>query len=239
MGSAPEKRTAAPPSEPSILTAHRPAEWALAAALHLAFFALMLEYHRWRGRSYTADRESFLFVGNKAAGIASVLSLSVALALGSLVRRAGWPRGFLRLRRPMGVTGALGILPHVLVSLFFLGRKFDWTYYARHWISAGCGVIALLGFSWLAAISWPWSLRKLTLQQWKAWQGWGYALLFLVFLHAVVFTGKLANWLAWFGKIGNPGNPPVPPGSFVTGLAVAVVLALKTADAIARRRGKA
>lgn len=229
----PEKK-----APPPILMANRPREWALALILHLTFFILMLEYHRWRGRSYTDSLGSFLFVGNKAAGIASVFSLSAALALGPLCRRVGLPSGFLRLRRPLGVTGAVGSLPHVLVSLFFLDRKFDWTYYARHWISTGLGAMALLGFLWLAAISWPWSLRRFTPERWKAWQRLGFILIAIVFLHAVVFTGKLANWPDWFAKIGRPGNAPVPPGSFVIGLAVASVLALKAADAIAARRRK-
>lgn len=175
-------------------------------------------------------------MGNKALGIASVLSLSCAIASGPLRRLMGLSAATVRLRRPLGVTGALGILPHVLLSLFLLGEKFDWPYYARHWISEVLGVLALLGFLWLALISWPWALERFGPGKWKAWQQWGYVLVALVFLHAVVSTGKLANWPEWFGKIGRPGNPPVPPGSFVTGMAVAAVLVLKAADTIAARR---
>lgn len=213
-----------------VVMENRAWEWAIAVALHLFFFVLMLEYHRWRGRAYLADLRSFLFVGNKAAAIASVFSLGCALAAGPLNRLAALPAVLLRLRRPLGVVGAAGILPHAVVSIFFLGWKFDLKYYGSHWLSTIVGVAALAGFVWLALLSWRPALEKLGVSKWKAWQQTGYILLLVAFLHANVLTGKLANWPDWFRKIGQPGNAPVPPGSFVTALCVAAVLGLKAAD---------
>ncbi len=221
------------PVDRPIVMGNRAWEWGLALALHVFFFILMLEYHRWRGRGYLDGGRMFLFTANKAMGIASLLSLSFALAAGPLERLAGLPAIAVRLRRPAGVVGAFGILPHVLASVFFMGWKFDWPYYVKHWVSIVLGAAALLGVLWLAAISWPWALRRLGPARWRAFQQAGYALVLVVFLHGVVFTGKLANWPDWFGKIGKPGNPPVPPGSFVSAVSVAAVLALKAADWIA------
>jgi DMSO/TMAO reductase YedYZ heme-binding membrane subunit len=217
------------PGSPIVME-NRAREWVLALALHLFFFVLMLEYHRWRGRGYLTDLRSFLFVGNKAAAIAAVFSMGCALSAGPLNRLLGLPVGLLRLRRPLGVVGAAGLLPHVMASLFFLGWKFDLKYHGTHWLSTVLGAAALAGFAWLALLSWRPMLERLGAARWKAWQRAGYAMMAVAFLHAAVFTGKLANWPDWFRKMGQPGNAPVPPGSFVTALCVAAVLGLKAAD---------
>ncbi len=216
-----------------VVMVNRGWEWGIAIVLHAFFFFLMLEYHRWRGRDYIESLPAFLFVANKAMGIASLMSLSCAIAAGPLERLLGLSPRVVRMRRPVGVTGALGVIPHVIVSLFFLPKKFDWSYYVGRWGSAVLGLAALLGFIWLAAISWPWALDKFGPGRWRSWQRWGPWLLLVVFFHAVVLTGKLANWPDWFSKIGRPGNPPVPPGSVVIGLCTALALGLRAADWIA------
>jgi DMSO/TMAO reductase YedYZ heme-binding membrane subunit len=128
-----------------------------------------------------------------------------------------------------------GVLAHAVVSILFLGWKFDLKYFAGHWISVALGAVALSGLAWLAALSWRPMLERLGARKWKAWQQAGYAFLLVAFLHGNVFTGKLANWPDWFRKIGQAGNAPVPPGSFVTALAVASVLGLKVADRVLGR----
>jgi len=227
------------PAGSPILMENRGWEWALALFLHGLFFVFMLEYHRWRGRDYFESLRSFLFVANKAMGIASVFSIGFSLAAGSLNRLLRLPAAAVRLRRPLGVVGAFGILPHVVVSLLFLGWKFDLKYFVGRWPVTALGIAALAGFLWLAALSWPWALQRLGTAKWKAWQQTGYVLILAVFLHAVVLTGKLANWTDWFRKIGRPDNAPVPPGSVVIALCILLVLGLKAADGVAgalRRR---
>jgi DMSO/TMAO reductase YedYZ heme-binding membrane subunit len=219
-----------------VVMENRAWEWALALVLHGLFFVLMLEYHRWRGRGYLTDLRSFLFVGNKAAAIASIFSIGCALAAGPLNRLLKLPVGILRLRRSMGVVGVGGILFHVTTSIFFLGWKFGLKHYADHWFSTAVGFAALAGFAWLAILSWPSALEWLGPGKWKAWQTMGYVFLATAFLHGDVLTGKLANWPEWFRKIGKAGNALVPPGSFATAVCVAAVLGLKAADWAAGRK---
>ncbi|MHC4891545.1 MAG: ferric reductase-like transmembrane domain-containing protein [Planctomycetota bacterium] len=195
-------------------------EWVFSVLVYAGVFLFMWEYHRWRGRPYS------LFTANKALAIASCLLLSFSLALGPLYRLTGRFRQAIRIRRSLGVTAAVFIVLHVLVSLFLVG-EFDLAYYMKYWLSSVFGATALIGFLMLWATSYKWALRKLGRGRWKALHATGYLFLAFVVLH-ILAHGKFPNWILWFRTF----NQPVPPGTMVPSFFASVTILLKVIDRV-------
>lgn len=194
--------------------------WSASFIIYTGLFLLMLEYHRWRGRPYS------LFTANKAVAIASSLLFSFSLGLGPLCRLTGSFQKAIRLRRTLGVTAAIFMVIHVLLSLFFV-EKFDLTYYSQNWRSPVFGAAALIGFLLMWITSYKWALERLGQDKWKKLQTMGYLFLALNILHIIVL-GKIGNWILWFKTF----NKPVPPGTMIPSVIAAVVILLKLIDMV-------
>ena len=211
----------------SIIMTNKSWEWVVSFAMCLALFVFMLEYHRWRAKPYS------LFTANKAMAITSVVSIAFALSLGPVYRLTAKFRSFLRMRRPLGITGVATAILHVLLTLCFI-PKFNFAYYEAHSGEVIVGMVAFAGFLVLMVTSFRWALERLGRMKWKTLQKFGYVLLILVLLHAIILTGKVWNWPKWFSQM----KEPVPPGSFAIFVLCLPALLLRGVDIIAQRRNR-
>jgi DMSO/TMAO reductase YedYZ heme-binding membrane subunit len=219
-GSTPDRRAARKP----IILKNRLKEWCFSILLFILFFLILWEYHRWRSKPYSP------FTANKATAISSALLFCLALSLGPVYRLTGWFSGALRLRRCLGLTGAIFMVIHVILSLFMV-ENFDWAFYWGHWLVWVFGAVTLTGFLFLWTTSYPWALEHIGRDDWKRIHRAGYLFLAMIVLH-IAALGKPVNWLGWLEN----HDQPVPPGTTIPTAFIMATLLIRLADWYADRR---
>lgn len=210
--------------DPHVL-ANTMAQWIAAGLIYAALAGAAFGYHLVRCNPASC------FTANKCVGIASILAIACALAIGPLSRLSrGRLAGLLPLRRSLGVTGALATLVHVGLSLAAFPEKFPLTWYVAHWPSI---VVACLGEAVLALLvvySWPRGLRKLGPALWLLLHKLSWLALGLALGH-VLLLGKMPGWVKWFQTF----DQPLPPGALTTSVLLLCAFALKGLDMVVER----
>jgi len=204
-------------------------EWALAFVYCAAFGGFMLVYHDlWRNKTYS------LGTFNEAMALAGLWGLASALALGPVYRLTGRGYDLCRLRRPLGILGALLGIAHGLVTLLVLNGTYDWAYYAKHLDCLTLGIAAALLLAALAVTSTQAAVQRLGDERWTRFQKWGWVALAVVAVHFLIL-GKPTAWWKWY----QTRDLPAPPGTFVVTVVAVLALILKAADAWRPPRGEA
>ena len=188
---------------PPVIRSNSTGEWSLTLILLAGFFQLFWTYHTYRGKPYS------LCSASECLGFAALTGIAISLSMGPIYRLLNIPLGVLRLRRPMGILGALLTLSHGVLSLFFLPAAYPWSFYLKNWSCLLLGAIGLLGFLYLAWISRSSSIARLGIAAWKRRLRWASVLLLISVLHFMVL-GKLSGWVEWAHQLDK-----VPPGSLL------------------------
>ena len=207
----------------SVIRANTPGEWTVALVLLVAIFQFFWTYHVWRGKPYSLTSAS------ECLGFAALAGICISLSLGPIARIWNIPWAVFRLRRPVGVLGALFTLPHGIISLFFLPASYPWSFYVKNWDCLLLGAIGVLGFLYLAWISRDSVITRLGLDAWKRRLRWAWALLVISVVHFMVLSDKIPGWVSWAHKLDK-----VPPGSILAVGIALIALFWRAADAIRR-----
>jgi DMSO/TMAO reductase YedYZ heme-binding membrane subunit len=202
-----------------IIRRNTPKEWGLSLLILAGVFQFFWTYHAlWRGKPYS------LSTASECIGFAALTGIAISLTLGPMYRLWKLPVAMFRLRRPLGVLGALLTLPHAVLSLFFLPSDYPLSFYVKNWSSLLLGAVALIGLLYLAGISRERCIARLGLETWKRRLGWASALLVLSVIHFVVL-GKIPGWIRWAQEF-----EKMPPGSLLAFGIAAIVVSLRAWD---------
>jgi DMSO/TMAO reductase YedYZ heme-binding membrane subunit len=200
-------------------------QWTSAGLIYAALFGAAFEYHLVRANPVS------WFTANKCLGIAAVISVALALAIGPLSRLTGMRlAGLLPWRRSLGVVGAVATVPHVALSLFAFPDKFPWEWYAARWLSITLAGLSIVVLVVLVVYSWPRGFRQLGPELWLRLHKLSWLALGLALGH-VLLLGKVPGWLKWLETF----DKPLPPGALMTTALVLCVLVLKAFDMAAWR----
>jgi DMSO/TMAO reductase YedYZ heme-binding membrane subunit len=203
----------------------------LSILIYMAWLFLFMWYHNVRSLPYN------LHNAEKCTGIAAIHCLALALSLGPLSRFFPSLTSLLNYRRPLGIVGAVGSLPHVLLALFYLPRNvantfspgYFMSWFVTHWFTVLAGALALVLFAVIAFFSNAQGLQRLGEKNWFTLQKFAYLVMIFLVIH-MLSMGKIPkNWIAWL----HTHDKPLPPGSFPVMVACMTALLLKLADLIA------
>ena len=210
--------------DPHVL-ANTAGQWIAAGLIYVALAGAALGYHLVRCNPASC------FTANKCLGIASVLAIACALAIGPLSRLSrGRLAGLLPLRRSLGVTGALATVVHVGLSLFAFPEKFPMTWYVAHWPSIAVACLGEAVLALLVVYSWPRGLRQLGPALWLRLHKLSWLALGLATGH-ILLLGKMPGWVKWFHTF----DQPLPPGALTTSALLLCAFALKGLDMVVAR----
>ncbi len=206
------------------------------------------------GYLYMSVSEESLVLFNQAAGFAGFLVMGLSMALSGLAYFWDFADGYIIYRRYLGVVGFAYALLHSLfglVNYFNLLMIRDWLRLGDsgifdlyfNWPMVGSftlsniwafvsGLVALVIFTMMAAISNNWSIRRLGLW-WRRLLRVGYAAYFLTIIHfgikrVVVWQDWLVHW--------NKGLPPLSLPVVIFGLGVLVLRLVLQVSVMKKRR---
>ncbi len=181
-----------------------------------------------------------LYIINKVFANIAATQLGIVLLLGPLSRYFNIFDHFAALRKEIGITTAILIMPHVISSIFFLGDHFSWDrYLTTGLIPFVFGLIATTILLFLFMISNKRSMELLGAGPWRLIQKWGVRLgFFAVAIH--VFVMKFSGWLSWYEKGGSDDliHPEWPGLGLLVGWFIGFVIIIRISELLSPRLGK-
>ncbi|MEK7136776.1 MAG: ferric reductase-like transmembrane domain-containing protein [Patescibacteria group bacterium] len=169
------------------------------------------------------------------------MQLGIVLLAGPLNRLFSRFHKAVLFRKAHGITVFFVALAHSVISFFFLPEHFPrerfFTYGFWPFFFGLIG-IALLFF--LFCISNQWAMQKIGPERWWRLQQWGARGVFLlVFFH--MFVMKWRQWLSWYQTGGSAElrHPEWPGAGLLTGWFLACIIAIRLAEAVHHRLGRA
>lgn len=180
-----------------------------------------------------------LYIINKILAGLGAIMIGLVLLIGPGSRMFSFPDRYLQYRKHLGIVAFFFILPHGLVSLFFLPSKFPLSdYIGTINFSFYAGLTDLLILSIIFVISNYFSMMKLGHSKWWHIQNWGVRIAFaLTFLH--VYIMKWNGWLSWYKNGGGKElvHPEWPGAGLLVGWFILFVIAIRLAEAINSKTG--
>lgn len=176
----------------------------------------------------TAD---LLYVPNKAIAGVGMVMLALTFLIGPITRYFDRFDKWLGLRKELGIVAAFFIFAHVIISYFFLPKKFprDWYSFASPDFAAGLAGVVLLAV--LFVISFRKMIELLGAGRWWFLQRWGLRLVMaLAVIH--VFNMKWSGWMKWLSKApaaptAELANPWLPGLGLLVGMFVGWVVLVR------------
>lgn len=137
-----------------------------------------------------------------------VILLLLVLLIGPLCRPFTVFRKLIHTRKYLGLAAAALGFVHFLVTYIFLADRFPAATLIKNWPAPLMGLIALIIFYFLAAISNRWSLAIFGPGPWWRTQHWGVRIAFLlIYLH--VLLAKKGLWIRYFDGKTDMTTPPL------------------------------
>lgn len=190
--------------------------WRNTLVFGLAVFATSVAY------LYIRRGSMSLFGANKAFATTALFLIGLSFALSGLCYFWNFVDTKIIYRKHLGLTGFGFAMLHVIMSLFVL-PQFPLEYYQSHLPTFLTGLLAILIFIFMAAISNQYAARELGGKTWRMFLRIGYLAYFAVILHFGIL--KYSEWLKWFAT----RSPLLPPLSLFGVLFATIVLFLRLA----------
>jgi hypothetical protein len=178
--------------------------------------------------SYTA--------GKSFAGTAVVLA-GITLILGPLAQRFRIFVYWAGRKRQLGLSAFGCAMAHVLITIFLLGGRFDFSWYLMKKIPIGAGIIGLAIWMFLAYLSRDSKVLQFGFPRWKRYHSWGARIAFLaIYTHIIVL--KYESWKMWYGQISEQEEFIYPPANLVIILFMTAIIIAKIILMLLPKRGK-
>lgn len=182
-----------------------------------------------------------LFVPNKALAGVGISLLAFTFLVGPLSRYFNRFDHWVGLRKELGIVGAFFIFAHVIISYFFLPKKFPPSWYSftsLEWAAGLAGTVLLL---FLFIISFRSMIARIGPSRWWFLQRWGLRIaMLLAVIH--VFDMKWAGWVKWLTKAPSAAtaelaNPWMPGLGLLVSMFVAWVVLVRLFESAFLFRG--
>ena len=206
-------------AEKPIILRNSTGEWLRAWVFGLFVFQAMWTYHDlWRiGKHYGWP------TAHEALALSASYCFAVALLLGPWHRITGLGVQLLRLRRPLGIVGAILTTAHMVIVCVIL----RWPLTTNERITSFVfGLLAVCIMIPLIATSFPWALKRFGTLGWRKVQSIAPLLLLLIIVH-YLSLGKLPDWIKWFQTFDQPGHSVAPGGTFLLTIFCMVVFLVR------------
>ena len=157
-----------------------------------------------------------LYIINKVFGSTAAVVAGLTLLIGPLGKRYAFFARLMPIRRHLGLLSLFFGLGHAIISAFFQPQKFPLSWYQREWIPVLFGIVALVGWLYLAYLSTNKKIQEMGADLWKKHQSIVGQIAFVaIFLHLVIM--KYEGWMRWFSgetkQTAELLNPSYPPAS--------------------------
>lgn len=175
-----------------------------------------------------------LFIANKVFAVTALFLIGFSLALSGLCYFWDFVDKKIIYRKHLGLAGFSFGIVHILVTLFLLQDIHPWQeLFGDKILSTLFGIIALIIFTGLAAISNKYAVHELGSKQWRQLLSYGgYSGFILVLFHFSLL--KYNGWLNWLSSY----DPLLPPLSLIAIIFSVAVLVLRLILAISVYRKK-
>jgi hypothetical protein len=151
------------------------------------------------------------FVPNKVIVGTGILMIAFTFLIGPLARYFNAFDQWVRYRKEIGIVGGFFALFHVVVSYFYLPKKFPPSGMDFTGVVYGAGLVATFVVLFLILISFQKAVDLLG-NRWWFLHRWGLRMLILfAVLHVYVMKWNGA-WMKWLMKGGGPSVPELPNG---------------------------
>jgi DMSO/TMAO reductase YedYZ heme-binding membrane subunit len=172
-----------------------------------------------------------LYIANKVFATTALVLIGFSFALSGLCYFWDFVDTKIIYRKHLGLSGFVFALVHIITSVWFLPHKFSWpVWFADNLTSVVLGVLALLIFTIMAAISNRYAIEELGSKSWRIALRIGYIAFVFVIVHFTLL--KYNGWINWF-KTREPFLPPLSLLEVIFGL---VVIILRIALWISKKR---
>ena len=162
-----------------------------------------LYWYYWR----TQGAVDLTFV-NRIFAWDAVILLLLVLLIGPLCRFFAFFRKLIHTRKYLGLAAAALGFVHFLVTYIFLADRFPAAALIKNWPAPLMGLLALIIFYFLTAISNRWSLMIFGPGAWWRIQHWGVRIAF-VFLYLHVLLAKKSLWVRYLDGKTDMATPPL------------------------------